>query len=71
MLGGGGTYVGGSMGVSIAIGTCAIVFGIPTAGGGALACAIIGGAAGGFAVGKAGSAIGESAGKLLYETVRD
>lgn len=71
MLGVGGTYVGSSMGVSIAIGACAIVFGIPTAGAGALACAIVGGAAGGFAVGKVGSAIGESAGKILYETVRD
>ena len=61
--------VGGSVGAGLAISACAVVFGIPTAGAGALACAIVGGAAGGFAAGALGSGLGESAGKLLYKTV--
>ena len=61
----GGTLIGTYAG----IGACMIVFGIPTAGAGALACAIVGGAAGGLAAGKLGSAAGEGIGKLLYKTV--
>lgn len=71
VLGVGGASLGGSVGTFVGIGACMIVFGIPTAGAGALACAIVGGAAGGLALGKAGSAFGEATGKVLYETVRD
>lgn len=46
-----------------------IVFGIPTAGAGALACAIIGGAAGGLAGGALGSGLTEDAGNFIYKTV--
>jgi len=63
--------VGGAFGAPIGVGACMIVFGIPTAGAGALACAIVGGAAGGFAAGKAGSFLGEGTGKFLYRTVGD
>ncbi|MGR3890077.1 hypothetical protein [Pseudomonas sp. 1152_12] len=71
VLGVGGASLGGSIGASVGISACMIVFGIPTAGAGALACAIVGGATGGLVLGKAGSALGESTGKVLYETVRD
>ncbi|QOQ77826.1 hypothetical protein IMF22_12710 [Pseudomonas poae] len=63
--------LGGSLGAGLGVGACAIVFGIPTVGVGALACAIVGGAAGALVGGKAGSAFGESSGKFLYETVRN
>ncbi|MCM2375554.1 hypothetical protein [Pseudomonas marginalis] len=71
VLGVGGASLGGSMGASVGIGACMIVFGIPTAGAGALACAIVGGVAGGLALGKLGSEGGEIAGKVLYKTVSD
>ncbi|WP_455884144.1 hypothetical protein [Pseudomonas spelaei] len=67
----GGASVGGSIGIPIGISACMIVFGIPTAGAGALACAVVGGAAGGLALGKVGSATGEFAGKFLYKTAED
>ena len=67
----GGASAGGALGALAGIGACAIVFGIPTAGAGALACAIVGGAAGGFALGKFGSDLGENAGKFLYKSTRD
>ena len=44
----GGSYLGARLGASIGIGACMLVFGIPTAGAGALACVIVGGAAGGL-----------------------
>lgn len=71
VLGVSGASAGGIIGAHVGTGVCMLVFGIPTAGAGALACAIVGGAAGGLAVGKLGSAMGEGAGKLLYKTVRD
>ncbi|RFD28318.1 hypothetical protein CER19_15775 [Pseudomonas sp. GL93] len=70
VLGVGGALLGGSMGAAVGTGACMIVFGIPTAGAGALACAIVGGATGGLVLGKAGSSFGENIGKVLYETVR-
>ena len=67
----GGSYLGGKLGASVGIGACMIIFGIPTAGAGALACAIVGGAAGGIAGAALGNGLAESTGKFLYETVRD
>ncbi|PIB56371.1 hypothetical protein [Pseudomonas sp. 2995-1] len=64
----GGAYAGGNIGAAIGIGACMLVFGIPTAGAGALACAIVGGAAGGFALGSAASDVGKEAGTFLYKT---
>jgi hypothetical protein len=66
-----GASGGGAYGAQIGIAVCMIVFGIPTAGAGALACAVVGGAAGGLVAGKVGSAFGENTGKFLYQTVRD
>ncbi len=71
VLGVGGASAGGVFGAPIGVAACMIVFGIPTAGAGALACAIVGGAAGGLAGGKSGSVLGEGIGKFLYRTVRD
>ena len=71
VFGVGGASLGGSIGASVGIGACMVVFGIPTAGAGALGCAIVGGATGGLVLGKAASALGENTGKVLYETVRD
>ena len=65
----GGSYWGGKAGAAIGIGSCMIVFGIPTAGAGALACAIIGGAAGGLAGGALGGGLAEDAGNFIYKTV--
>lgn len=67
----GGASVGGSIGIPIGISACMIVFSIPTAGAGALACAVVGGAAGGLALGKVGSATGEFVGKFLYKTAEN
>lgn len=67
----GGAYIGGNAGMYLGIGACMVVFGIPTAGAGALACAIVGGAAGGLAGGKIGSALGEDSGQFLYKAVME
>ena len=67
----GGASVGGTLGALAGIGACAIVFGIPTAGAGALACAIVGGAAGGLTFGNLGSKGGEWVGDILYQAVED
>lgn len=71
VLGVSGASAGAVFGAPIGIAACMIVFGIPTAGAGALACAIVGGAAGGLAGGKSGSVLGEGTGKFLYRTVSD
>ena len=71
VFGVGSASVGGTIGASIGIGACMIVFGIPTAGAGALACAIVGGAAGGLVLGSSGSDLGKEAGTFLYKTWRD
>ncbi|MCK3861239.1 MULTISPECIES: hypothetical protein [Pseudomonas] len=65
----GGASAGGLAGVYVSTAACMIAFGLPTAGAGALACAIIGGAAGGLAVGKLGSKGGEWVGDALYQAV--
>ncbi len=71
VFGVGGAYAGGKFGAAIGTGACMLVFGIPTAGAGVLACAIVGGAAGGFALGSAASDLGEEAGAFLYKTWGD
>lgn len=65
----GGASAGGLAGIYVSTAVCMIAFGIPTAGAGALACAIIGGAAGGLAAGKLGSKGGEWVGDALYKAV--
>lgn len=67
----GGAYGGGMLGLHVGIGACMLVFGIPTAGVGALACAIAGGAAGGLALGTLGGKGGEWVGDILYQAVED
>lgn len=69
VIGVGGASVGGTLGALVGTSACAIVFGIPTMGAGALACAIVGGAAGGLTSGKFGSNAGEFVGKFLYKSV--
>lgn len=71
VMGVGGASIGGTLGTLVGTSACAIVFGIPTAGAGALACAIVGGAAGGLASGKLGSSAGEFVGKFLYKSVEN
>lgn len=58
----------GHIGASAAVGGCAVVFGIPTGGLGALACMIVGGAVGGLAGGAIGNRLGENVGVRLYES---
>ncbi|MCU1783857.1 hypothetical protein NTD80_13950 [Pseudomonas sp. 13B_2.1_Bac1] len=65
----GGASAGGIAGAYVSTAVCMIAFGIPTAGAGALACAIIGGAAGGLAAGKLGGKGGEWVGDTLYHAV--
>ncbi|MCR4538490.1 hypothetical protein NUV89_08815 [Pseudomonas sp. 18.1.10] len=60
----------GYLGASTAVIACAVVFGIPTAGAGALACAIVGGTAGGLLGGAQGNKLGEHVGTYLYESSR-
>ncbi|MDL2188474.1 hypothetical protein P5706_30320 [Pseudomonas sp. ChxA] len=67
----GGTSAGGIAGVYSGTVACMIAFGIPTAGTGALACAIVGGAAGGLAFGTIGGKGGEWVGDVLYRAVED
>lgn len=60
-----GGYVGGLAGPAVCL-----AVGIPTAGMGAITCAVIVGAAGGVLGGGLGTMGGESFGEVLYETVR-
>lgn len=59
---------GGTVG-AYAAGAVCLAIGIPTGGVGALACAVIGSAAGGYLGGQAGSHVGEKSGLTLYEHV--
>lgn len=63
----GGAAIGGEIGAGLGVFACALVFGIPTAGAGALGCAIVAGAFGGLALGGAGIEFGEHVGTRLYE----
>jgi len=66
----GGAVLGGEVGAALGVAVCAVVFGIPTGGAGALGCAIVGGAAGGASIGLLGNKTGEIAGSRLYELSR-
>jgi hypothetical protein len=57
---------GGSLGAYAAAAAC-VGLGIPTGGGSLLVCAVVGGAAGGWLGGKAGSAGGALIGEKIYE----
>lgn len=67
-----GSVAGGglaaSYGGNIATSTC-LALGVPTAGTGALLCAVIGGAAGATGGNMLGGAVGEALGEVLYEKV--
>jgi hypothetical protein len=63
-----GSY-GSALGVTAGTWTCAVVLGAPTVGTGAIACAVIGMAAGGLIGGTTGEAAGERVGDKLYEAV--
>jgi hypothetical protein len=63
----GAGYYGGKFGAVGGSAICAVVFGVPTLGWGALACGIVGGAAGASLGGKAGEASGAFLGEMLYE----
>lgn len=60
-------YAAGGMSGWAAGGFCAIVFGIPTFGVGAIGCGIVAGVAAGYAGGSFGESGGEILGNLLYE----
>lgn len=57
----------GSIGATLAISACSVVFGIPTGGLGAIACGIVGGAAAGYYGGIKGEQYSAPAGKFLYD----
>ncbi|MBD8568213.1 MULTISPECIES: hypothetical protein [Pseudomonas syringae group] len=63
-----GASGGGALGAPIAGGICLVALGITT-GPGALACTVIGGAAGGWAGGEGGQWVGEKIGEYIYGTV--
>jgi hypothetical protein len=63
----GGGSLGGAIGALAAAGPCAAVFGPPTAGIGAVACAAVVGGISAWGVGELGSAGGGFIGEVLYE----
>jgi hypothetical protein len=68
LLGLSGSFFGGMAG-TVGVGALCIAIGIPTAGVGGLACAIVGGAAGGWLVGRESSKRGGQTGQALYELI--
>lgn len=60
-----GASGGGALGAPIAGGICLVALGITT-GPGALACTVIGGAAGGWAGGEGGQWVGEKIDEYIY-----
>ncbi|MFJ5299371.1 hypothetical protein ACIQAL_22970 [Pseudomonas sp. NPDC088368] len=67
VLGVGGGMIGGSIGSAVLIPLCLVVFGVPTAGVGAIGCGIAAAAIGGYAGGMAGGIYGENVGEMIYE----
>ncbi len=63
----GGAHVGGKLGLRVARGACRILLGVAAKGNGTLACAVIGGAAGGYTGGKAFGTGGEFLGGQIVE----
>ncbi|WP_313599218.1 hypothetical protein [Pseudomonas sp.] len=64
----GGAAFGAEVGAAVGMVACAVVFGTPTAGAGALGCAVVGGIIVGAAGGSLGNKYGEQVGTSLYET---
>jgi hypothetical protein len=62
-----GAYWGGSIGAELARRGCTIFLGVVAKGNGALACAVIGGAAGGYATGNASGTFGAFLGGQIEE----
>lgn len=61
----------GALGANLTRRACSVFLGIATRGGGALSCAIVGGAAGGYAGGNLGGAAGDLLGGKLIEVEGD
>jgi hypothetical protein len=68
LLGLSGSFFGGMAG-TVGVGALCVAIGIPTAGVGGLACAIVGGAAGGWLVGRESSKRGGQTGQVLYKLI--
>ena len=64
-----GGVAGGLSGSSLGIAGCMMVFTIPTAGTGAIACAVVGGAVGGAAMGGLFESWGTMLGEVIYNKV--
>ncbi|PRA10731.1 hypothetical protein CQ002_27695, partial [Pseudomonas sp. MYb13] len=62
-----GAAGGGALGAELTRRACTIFLGVATRGSGALTCAIVGGAAGGYAGGNLGGAGGELLGGKVIE----
>jgi hypothetical protein len=58
---------GGGLGTAVLLPVCMVIFGVTTAGVGAIGCGIVAATMGGYAGGAAGEAIGEGVGKMIYE----
>lgn len=61
----------GALGANLTRRACSVFLGVATRGGGALSCAIVGGAAGGYAGGNLGGAAGDLLGGKLIEVEGD
>lgn len=68
VIGAGGV---GALGANLTRRACTVFLGVATRGGGALSCAIVGGAAGGYAGGNLGGAAGDLLGGKLIEVEGD
>lgn len=68
VIGAGGV---GALGANLTRRACTVFLGVATRGGGALSCAIVGGAAGGYAGGNLGGAAGDLMGGKLIEVEGD
>ncbi|RAU45851.1 MULTISPECIES: hypothetical protein [unclassified Pseudomonas] len=62
-----GGMVGGTIGAAVLTPLCMVLFGVPTGGWGALGCAVVSAATGGYAGGLGGEWGGEHVGEVIYE----
>ena len=60
---------GGKAGITMLMPLCLVVFGVTTAGVGALGCGIAAAAIGGYTGGVAGEELAEQAGEIIYEWI--
>ncbi|WP_460045612.1 hypothetical protein [Pseudomonas sp. S2_H01] len=67
VIGVAGGMGGGSIGAALLLPLCLVIFGVTTAGVGAIGCGIAAAATGGYAGGAAGEGLGEYVGELIYE----